>query len=395
MAVIDYENISKNQYFCPKCNRIPEILNIHSDSGHIELFCKIHGEIDLTVENYLKIMQKKFSDIICNNCAEKQKSKEEGFKYCCCCERYFCKKCLIDESAHPNESQIEKDMLLHCKKCEEDLYKNKLKENHQYHETFELNELKNDVMKYRNNILEKNILLSNIINLNTIILKAFEYNPNNYQHMKSIINLGKLIEEENSKNELQKKSIKSLKALKEKFSISLDGNEKILDLRNRNIGDEGLKLLSKIKFKNLNTLDISGNNIKNIVPLSYMDLPNLEYLKMNDNKIENIEPITEINSNRLKEICLMNNNIRELSPSLEFDYPQLERIRIEGNPFSLDHSLFYKKYFKILIYKSISFEEFNKKYICNISPNDEILKLSGLKKGDKILNDLYLLIPDN
>ena len=296
--VIDFENISKNQYFCPGCNRIPEILNIHSDSGHIELLCKIHGVIDLTVENYLNQMQKKFSDI----------KKKEEFEYCCYCKSYFCEKCLIDKSVHRNDCQREKDMLLHCMECEEDFCEKKIKENHKNHKTLELNELRNDVRIYREIILKKNILLSNIINLNKIILNSYEYNPNNYHYMKSIINLGKSIEEENQNNSNKFKR-KSIISLKEKFSISLDGNERILDLRNRNIEDEGLKLMSRIKFKNLKILDISKNNIKNIEPLSYMDLPNLEYLKMNDNKIKDIEPITQINSNRLKEICLTFNSL--------------------------------------------------------------------------------------
>ena len=381
--VIDFENISKNQYFCPGCNRIPEILNIHSDSGHIELLCKIHGVIDLTVENYLNQMQKKFSDI----------KKKEEFEYCCYCKSYFCEKCLIDKSVHRNDCQREKDMLLHCMECEEDFCEKKIKENHKYHKTLELNELRNDVRIYREIILKKNILLSNIINLNKIILNSYEYNPNNYHHMKSIINLGKTIEEENSKdsNKFKRKSIISLK---EKFSISLDGNERILDLRNRNIEDEGLKLMSRIKFKNLKILDISKNNIKNIEPLSYMDLPNLKYLKMNDNKIENIEPITQIKSNELKEICLMNNNIKEISPDFQLDYPKLERIRIEGNPLNPDSEIF-QKYSKILLYKSMSFEEFNNKYKCNFSPNDRILDLHSRKLGDEILNDLYLIIPED
>ena len=395
--VIDFENISKNQYFCPKCKRIPEILNIHSLSGHIELMCKIHGEIDLTVEDYLNQIKMHFSDIICENCRKKKESKKERFKYCYYCENYFCEKCLIDESIHPifhlNESQIENDKFLHCKDCEENFNKKKFEENHKNHETLELKYLRNEVRKYRDIILEKNTLLSNIINLNKIILNSYDNNQNNYNHMKSIINLGKSIEEENQNNStrLQEKSIISLK---NQFSICLDGNERILDLRNKNIGDEGLKLISRIKFKNLKTFVISKNNIKNTQPLSYMDLPNLEYLNINDNEIEDIEPITQINSNKLKEICLMNNKIEQIGPTLQFDYPNIERIRIEGNPLSYDSAIF-KKYSKLLSYKSMPFEVFKEKYECHISPNDEVLNLSSLKRGDTILNDLYLLIPDN
>ena len=34
--------IPDDQYLCPLCGRIPEILNIHTDNGHMELKCKYH-----------------------------------------------------------------------------------------------------------------------------------------------------------------------------------------------------------------------------------------------------------------------------------------------------------------------------------------------------------------
>ena len=147
--VIDFDNISKNQYFCPECDRVPEILNIQFNKSHLELMCKIHGIIDLTVENYLNQKNKK--------------DKKEGFKYCCYCENYFCEKCLIDESVHPkyhlNDSQKEKDIHLYCMDCEEIIYK--LDENLNFHksrEILELDHLRNEVLKYRDIILEKNTL---------------------------------------------------------------------------------------------------------------------------------------------------------------------------------------------------------------------------------------------
>ena len=96
----------------------------------------------------------------------------------------------------------------------------------------------------------------------------------------------------------------AIKSLKNKFKIDLNGNEKKLSLRNRNLGDKGLKLISKIIFKNLKEIDVSGNKIKNIEPLNEMNLPHLEYLNMSYNQIENINPIAELNAKKLKEISL-------------------------------------------------------------------------------------------
>ena len=32
---VDMNEIPNDQYLCPKCGRVPEILNIHSENGHI------------------------------------------------------------------------------------------------------------------------------------------------------------------------------------------------------------------------------------------------------------------------------------------------------------------------------------------------------------------------
>ena len=50
---VDYKAIPNDLLLCTKCNRIPEILNIHSDNGHMELRCKIHGVYNIDIGVYL------------------------------------------------------------------------------------------------------------------------------------------------------------------------------------------------------------------------------------------------------------------------------------------------------------------------------------------------------
>ena len=39
--------IPPDQYLCPYCKNIPELVNIHSDNYYVEFKCKKHGNITL------------------------------------------------------------------------------------------------------------------------------------------------------------------------------------------------------------------------------------------------------------------------------------------------------------------------------------------------------------
>ena len=57
-----------------------------------------------------------------------------------------------------------------------------------------------------------------------------------------------------------------------------------LDLSKTNLGNYGLKFLSKIIFKGLNTLNLNDNEISDINLLSVFNLPDLKELDLNYNK---------------------------------------------------------------------------------------------------------------
>ena len=195
----------------------------------------------------------------------------------------------------------------------------------------------------------------------------------------------------------QKEAIKSLQS---EFNIDLNGNEKKLSLRKRKLGDKGLKLISKIIFKNLKEIDVSENNIKNIEPLNEMNLPHLEYLNMSDNQIANIKPIAELNAKQLKEISLQNNDIQDIEPFLKSDFPALERLRIENNNrFNRADNSFkdlINKFKNKVFYEEKTYEQFQKVYKVELKKETITLELGSLKGGNKLLQDLYLTIkPDN
>jgi hypothetical protein len=62
-------------------------------------------------------------------------------------------------------------------------------------------------------------------------------------------------------NKIENLEKKILNFLNSKLNIQLTGKEIKIDLKNKNIGNIELKLLTGINFKNLEELNLSNNNI--------------------------------------------------------------------------------------------------------------------------------------
>ena len=433
---VDPKKIPDCQYLCPKCWRIPEILNIHSDNGHIVLKCTYHGIFDLAIKDYYKFMKDStftYLNAICFNCQKKQKSDTSNiFKYCYECKVDLCEDCIssnqlrekrehqrlhmdnsipVNEKNHKCLEHSKSEIKSFCLDCEDNVCEKEKDSKHKNHKRIGLDGLAQDIDKKIKIIIEKNKNLADIIRFNEIIINSYVKCPENYFHIKSLINVAKTIEEENKRdsrviecmiNRLEisyKAQEEAIKSLQNEFTIDLNGNEKKLSLGNRNLGDRGLELISKIIFKNLKEIDISGNNIKNIKPLSEMILPHLEYLNMNNNQIEDINPIAELKAKNLKEISLQNNNIQDIGPFLKSNFPTFERLRIENNRINrADNSLrdlINNKNFKNKVFYEVkTFDQFKAKY--GVDLNQDFVELSGLKCGNKLIQDLYLTLkPDN
>ena len=39
-----------DQYLCPMCKNVPELVNVFTNNGYVEFKCKDHGNIILTVQ---------------------------------------------------------------------------------------------------------------------------------------------------------------------------------------------------------------------------------------------------------------------------------------------------------------------------------------------------------
>ena len=419
--------IPPDQYFCPKCGEIPELVNIYTDIGMIILKCREHEnkwnieqyfeELPLSKYNYYNTKCCK-----CNNIQKKFKGKDQIFKYCYLCKENYCSDCVKKEE-HPKNHLVQcipvnalsskckehynEDYTSFCRDCKENICNINSSKDHLGHDKLNLFKIEPKIKL----IIEKNRLLSNIIKFNELIINTYEKNQNNYFHTINAAILAKSIEMENSRNleELKnaskrleialEKSKNAIKEFNKRYKTAINGKEKNLSLINKGIDDEGFKLLMQIHFEKLKNLDLSKNKITEIESIKNMaNTSNLQVLNLNNNYIDKIDVLKDLILINLKELGLKDNKLKEASVLLELDLPSLELIRIDGN--EIDYSLdeFKKvvdKYSKNIVYLVHSFKDFNKKYntqITETEPNKiPEINLENIEGGKDILYDLYII----
>ena len=110
-------------------------------------------------------------------------------------------------------------------------------------------------------------------------------------------------------NKFEKIEKKIFQYFKKRFNLEITGNETKLDLNNKNIIDSELKLLCKIRFNNLEELNLSYNNISDFESIKY--LKNIKSIDLSYNNIDSVKSYTEILKNNIKiqKINLFNNKM--------------------------------------------------------------------------------------
>jgi len=120
-----------------------------------------------------------------------------------------------------------------------------------------------------------------------------------------------------------------------KYKLNItDDNVTKLDLGSKNIGDEGLKDLCKIEFKELKQLYLSSNNISDIKILENFKFEKLEILSLGNNKISDINILEKVNFKELKELYLPYNNISEIKVLEKIKLEKLEKLNLGNNKIS-------------------------------------------------------------
>ncbi len=428
--------IPLDQYICPECGKVPELISFYSDNGLIQFKCKDKEHKIMKVEDYMVALNNSkfnyFNDSCsCSTCKKIQhKEIRNGiFLYCYDCQKKFCpthknkrdeqhtelhdKMCLINQltercDIHFDEGKYDQ----YCLDCQENICKNYSDKIHFKHSIKNFSEVDKNLLEVEESkeiIRKKNRRLNAIMEFNNLILNTYEKHPNNYFHLINLINLAALLKKEDERDprELENALIeiknnmnnceKAIDDFNIKYQTMITNKETRLILRHKNLEDIIFEEIREMSLYHLQELDLSFNKIKNIDYLKYMFLSFLQYLGLNDNKIEDIKAISQINFRELKLLNLQNNNIKNANYLTKAEMPKIEMIRIDGNRAIKNLEEVINKYNKKLVTIPLTFEDFGKKYNLTelLTKNSNRFELNGNDKGDEILRDLYLLLPDD
>ena len=453
---IDFTFIPIDEFLCPVCGCISIILSNSINNGIIKYYCKNDGEKSLKIEDFIKSTitsdyqcfnqkcekcsngYKKYKKLNSNEKKDEKKSNKDNkenkeindyndsniFKYCYICKKVLCQGCYEkDFNDHKTKcikiNELKEKCYMHfgesyksfCLDCQEHICESE-SSLHEGHEKQSLSFFTDEeIKKSINIILKKNQEILNIIKFNNIILGNYTkyMNSNSYNSINNMKNtISKMYEDKKDKEnklkyidlliykyekdyDIQKNALKNVE---EKLSLTLNGNEEILDLKNKKINDEKLNDISRIKFNSLKVINLSNNGIKNIniEIFKKMKCPLLEILDLSSNEIENIKPIKDLPFKNLKQLYLQRNKIKDITPlKLPNEYlKNLELLRLDDNEFpTSQNNINILNNYKNIIYKKYNIEEFNKFY----NKEEKSINLSNLKaQRANLIKDLYLMI---
>ena len=132
-----------------------------------------------------------------------------------------------------------------------------------------------------------------------IIKEIFEMIKN--KRKLNIIKYNKTIQSKLNINKEDFEMCTYLKEFNQKYKTSIgDIDIRELYLSEKNINNEGLKDLIKIKFKDLKKLYLIKNKISNINTLNEVNFEELKILDLNGNYISDINALEKVKFNKLK-----------------------------------------------------------------------------------------------
>ena len=154
-----------------------------------------------------------------------------------------------------------------------------------------------------------------------IELKLFKYNK-------------KMIKKLNIKKEDFEQFI-LLKEMNIKFKLNIkDIDINKLCLVNKNLENNFIEHLNKIRFNNLNFLILEKNNITDIKGFENANFARLKQLNFKDNKIQDIDILEKVNFKGLKELGFLKNKISDIKVLEKVKFEKLEYLDLGENNIS-------------------------------------------------------------
>ena len=352
------------EFTCTKCYLIPELINIDFNTYIIKLKCINHKINQLSIIEYLDEIDNNIKQT-CELCNKTFIKIKNNLKYCINCNVVLCLKCVyihknneqnhliinIMEQNNKCRTHLGDNFISFCNDCNMNICLKCTEDNiHLNHKIIKYNEIipnKKDIDYIKNKFkIKKNNINYNDINivvLNDIIINTFNRNKQNYN---SIINMKKYLEIIKDTSLLENNDIKIKNAIN-KFSyiynIDFGVNDLIINLKTKDIGNEGLKTLCSIQFSQLKEIILVENDISDINALRHLRLYNLKILNLSYNKISNISILSKLNLVNVQQLHLDENNISDISPltSNVNNFTQLKKLFLSFNNIT-DISIFSK-----------------------------------------------------
>ena len=326
--------IPNDQYTCSECALVPEIINIFYNTNEIEIKCQAHGIKKLPLRDYfLKENDFIYNNLKCQICKRK-KTNQISYKYCYNCKKNICYDCFIRHNKHYdiinlndvnnkcNEHEGDCDFLLYCFTCNKNICSKVSETEHKEHNKdviskFRPEKSEVEIIKNNINIYQKDLeLLECLVKINKTILETYEQHPNNYFHNINLTNIYQSLSKSNYDDFWNSRNCNKeiLKEFNDKYSKKISGFEKVLNLNNMKLGNEGLIKLRKINFENLEILNLENNNIKDISCFNKWKLKRLKELNLSKNNIKDINIIKDViyTCTCIEKINLSDNKITKI-----------------------------------------------------------------------------------
>ena len=353
--------INNEKYSCTNCYRIPEFKEIDFENQKVLLFCPKHGKKKIEIKDYLVQMDK----IIKGSCAKcgdqknivndlqndkqycekcfnkiytsqknkcKDHPKSDFSAFCETCNQYICSKFEKHKNYHEKhqifinnnkcKKHSEDDFSAFCETCNQYIC-SQFKEHKNYHKDHQI--FKKE--EYEPQEEELNSILLFIKFLSIIYETYIEDKKKDYFHCINIKNFTNFL-----------KGYNSLDLFNKNFNCNIKSYDKKINLKEKEIGDVGLKLFCKLKFEKLEQLILENNKISNIDDLKYLSCPKLNKINLGHNNIRNINILQNINF-PLEELDLSSNridNINVFENMSNNGLKKLKKLNLYCNNFKLD-----------------------------------------------------------
>lgn len=430
---ITTESLINDQYLCPKssCKNIPKIVGINFTNQEIQLECKDHGLISLSVQKFLHDQSKNtYLNAECDKCSaikNNQKYCEKIFYYCFDCEKILCPSCKQnDQNSHSifPINEIGKRCPKHkgseyikycsnekvhlCKECN----KEKLKEmrNHEdEHVVINISENKdsnriskgqnilNELKGNRNGFLKKLQILNDLIILLETTKNSYEKNSKNYILSYNYNLLFSLLERHEKfirdyffmqDSNISLYQAKLIEEFNNEFGTNLDHNKDYIDLYRKKLKNEGFSKFVKIELPKVSSIYAGGNELTNLSPFKGIVYNELKHLSIDHNELTDLTGLGDLKAPDLDWLSFHINKISSIKGLTSTDFKNLTHLDLSNNKITNISPLIDCHFPKL---KKLNLNSNGIEYIEPINsfkfPELEELKLNDNKINN--LNDLF------